>query len=186
MPLLLQSPIDAFVYNPAIRYRPYEYMGLALAGMDVLRRANTYRPKLYCVPDDFNQPIQAYETVEHQVRVTPNSYVWGLQCNQYSLADGGPGWAVIAGANVWIQITDSCNGLVYFSDFARGTAMQTLKGTPTDQRWQHHPHLLTQPRLVLEPGLLAVELANDSAANLRCQLIIFTAEPCERYIPEQR
>ena len=178
----LQPPIDAFIYNPSIRYRPYEYMGLALAGMDVLRRANTYRPRFYTVPDDFNQPIPAYETTEHQVRVTPNSYVWGLLLNQYSLSD----WSVIAAANAWVQITDSCNGLTFFSDFPRGTLGQTLQNVATDQRNQRHPHLLTQPRLVLEPGLLAVEIANDSSVDLRCQLIIFTAEPCERYVPEQR
>ena len=183
----LQSPIDAFIYNPAVRPRPYWYFPLALAGMDVLRRANTYRPKFYCLPDDFNQPIPAYGTVEYQVRVTPNSYVWGLLANQYSLAEGqAPGWVVIQAANLFVQITDSCNGLTYFSDFVRGTAAQTLQNVATDQRNAMHPHLLTVPRLVLEPGLLAVELANDSGVALRCQVIIFTAEPCERYVPEQR
>jgi hypothetical protein len=43
------------------------------------------------------------------------------------------------------------------------------------------PHLLTQPRLILEPGLLAVDIANTAAVAIRPQLFIFTAEPCEVY-----
>jgi hypothetical protein len=174
----LPSVIDAFTLNPTIRYRPGYYMASALGSMDVLRRANTYRPKWYVLPDDQDSTIPAYQTLEYQLRVTPRSYVWGLIVNQFALV------APFAQANaddIWLQITDTCNGIPFFSDFVRGRGFQTLQGTPTDQRNAMLPYLFTQPRLVLEPGLLAVEMANTSATAIRPQIIIFTAEPCEVY-----
>ena len=170
----LQAVIDAFTLNPAIRYRPGYYIAHALASLDILRRANTYRPRWYILPDDENATIPAYQTLEYQLRVTPRSYVWGLICNQYNA-----GFGAINAVDVWLQITDSCSGIGFFSDFIQGRAFQSLQATVTDQRNAMLPHLLTQPRLILEPGLLAVELANTSAAAIRPQLVLFTAEPCE-------
>ena len=174
----LPSIIDAFTLNPAIRYRPGYYMANALGSMDVLRRANTYRPKWYIIPDDEQSTIPAYRTLEYQLRVTPRSYVWALMCNRFGLV--AP-FGQIACTDVWVQITDTCNGISFFSDFVQGQAFTSLQATPTDQRNQMLPHLLTQPRLVLEPGLLAVDIANTAAVAIRPQLFIFTAEPCEVY-----
>lgn len=175
--MLRQLPpiIDGFTLNPAVRYRPGYIMALALGSLDVLRRANTYRPKLHIVPDDINQPIAAFETVEYQVRVVPNSYVWGLIFNQYHEQN----WSAVAATDTWIQITDACNGIQFFDDFVSGQLFTSLQNVVTDQRNASLPHLLTQPRLILEPGLLNVEIANTATGTRRCQLVIFTAEPCE-------
>lgn len=173
----LPSIIDGFTLNPAIRYRPGYYIASALGSLDVLRRANTYRPKWYVVPDEEHATIAAYQTFEYQLRVTPRSYVWGLIFNLYNPATFAP----INATTAWFQITDSCNGIPFFSDFARGMGFQTLQATPTDQRNAMLPHLLTQPRLILEPGLLSVDIANTDSVAIRPQLIIFTAEPCEVY-----
>ena len=174
----LPSIIDAFTLNPALRPRPGYYMQSAVASMDVLRRANTYRPKWYVVPDDEHATIAAYQTLEYQLRVTPRSYVWALIVNQFGLA--AP-FVQTNADDVWVQITDTCNGIPFFSDFERGRGWQTRQASATDERNQMFPYLFTQPRLILEPGLLAIELANTSAAAIRPQLIIFTAEPCEVY-----
>jgi len=170
----LPGIVDGFTLNPAIRYRPGYYMALALASMDVLRRANTYRPKIHVLPDDINQPIAAFETLEYQVRVVPNSYVWGLILNQYDAA-----WANVAAADIWCKITDACNGIPFYEDFPGAAMLSTLQNVATDARNACLPHLLTQPRLILEPGLLNVEIANTANATRRCQLVMFTAEPCE-------
>lgn len=177
----LPSIIDAFTLNPAIRHRPGYYMASALGSLDVLRRANTYRPKWYVIPDEEHATIAAYQTLEYQLRVTPRSYVWGMILNQYSLGAPQQPIAIINADDVWCQITDSCNGIPFFSDFVRGRGFQTLQATLTDQRNAMLPYLFTQPRLILEPGLLGVELANTAATAIRPQLIIFTAEPCEVY-----
>ncbi len=172
----LPSIIDGFTLNPSIRYRPGWYTPSALGSLDVLRRANTYRPKWYIIPDDEHATIPAYQTLEYQFRVTPRSYVWGFILNQFSAA-----FAPVAATDVWLQITDTCNGIPLFLDFASGHGFQTNQATPTDQRNAMLPYLLTQPRLILEPGLLNVELANTAAVAIRPQLLIFTAEPCEVY-----
>lgn len=173
----LPSIIDGFTLNPAIRCRPGYYIASALAAMDVLRRANTYRPKWYVIPDDEHATIPAYQTLEYQLRVTPRSYVWGMVLNLYNPAT----FAVVNADTVWCQITDTCNGIPLFSDFVRGRGFQTLQATATDQRNAMLPYLLPQPRLILEPGLIAVDLANTAAAAIRPQLLLFTAEPCEVY-----
>lgn len=174
----LPSIIDAFTLNPAIRYRPGYYMANALGSLDVLRRANTYRPRWYIIPDDENSTIPAYQTLEYQLRVTPRSYIWAMILNRFNLV--AP-FAQINSDDVWVQITDSCNGIPFFSDFVQGRGFQTLQATLTDQRNAMLPHLFTQPRLILEPGLVAVELANTAAVAIRPQLILFSAEPCEVY-----
>jgi hypothetical protein len=174
----LPSIIDAFTLNPAIRQRPGYYMAAALCSMDVLRRANTYRPRCYIIPDEEHATIPAYQTLEYQLRVTPRSYLWAMILNQFNLA--GP-FAQINADDVWCQITDTHNGIPLFGDFVRGRAFQTLQATVTDQRNQMLPHLLTQPRLILEPGLLTIDLANTAATAIRPQLILFSAEPCEVY-----
>jgi hypothetical protein len=174
----LPTIIDGFTLNPSIRCRPGYYMASALGSLDVLRRANTYRPKWYVVPDEEHSTIAAYQTLEYQLRVTPRSYVWGMILNQFNLV--AP-FAQINADTVWCQITDSCNGIPFFSDFVRGRGFQTLQATVTDQRNAMLPYLFSQPRLILEPGLLAVELANTAATAIRPQLILLTAEPCEVY-----
>jgi hypothetical protein len=172
----LPSIIDGFTLNPAIRYRPGYYMANSLGSLDVLRRANTYRPKWYVAPPDEDSTIPAYQTIQYQFRLNPRSYVWGIIVNQFGVV--AP-FAQIDADDVWVQITDSCTGIALFSDFVRGKAFQTLQATPADERNAMLPYLLTQPRLVLEPGLLNVELANTSSGIIRPQLVLFTAEPCE-------
>jgi hypothetical protein len=174
----LPSIIDAFTLNPAIRYRPGYYMASALASMDVLRRANTYRPKWYTLPDDEHATIPAYQTLEYQLRVTPRSYVWAMLVNQFGVALP---YVQADADDIWVQITDTCNGIPFFGDFVRGRGFQTRQSNPTDERNTMLPYLFTQPRLILEPGLLAIEMANTAAVAIRPQLILFSAEPCEVY-----
>jgi hypothetical protein len=175
----LPSIIDGFTLNPTIRYRPGYYMASALGSMDVLRRANTYRPKWYTLPDDEHATIPAYQTLEYQLRVTPRSYVWALMANQFGLKVAP--FAQQNSDDIWVEITDTCNGIPFFADFVRGRGFQSLQATVNDQRNAMLPYLFTQPRLILEPGLLAVEIANTAAVAVRPQVILFTAEPCEVY-----
>jgi hypothetical protein len=174
----MPSIIDAFTYNPAIRWRPNWFYPTALAQMDILRRANTYRPKLTIMPDEYNSPVPAYETVEYQMRVTPNSYVWGLLANQFNPTALVPYTKVAI--TYLVQITDSCNGVPFFEDFVAALAFSGNPAFTQDYRNMMYPHLFSSPRLVLEPGLLAVEIANRTSAAIYPQLLIFSAEPCEK------
>ena len=169
--------MDGFTLNPSIRYRPNWYFPMALGQLDILRRANTYRPKWYALPDEFNTPIPAYETREFQIRLTPGSYVWGLLANQFEPDNQTPYTKIQP--TFCIKITDSCTGIGFWEDFVKAAAFSGEQATAGDYRNMMLPHLLTQPRLIMEPGLLAVEIANPDATDLTCQLLILSAEPCE-------
>lgn len=171
--MALNHPVDGFLYNPSIRYWPEQYMSGALAQMDTLRRANTYRPRAYAVPDDFNQPIPAYGTLEYQIKVAGGSYLWGMQFRQYSAA-----YVEQAPTNIVIQVTEACTGIAVCQEFYWATgisefaAVGLLGGIPM-------PFVLPQPRLFTSPGDINVEMSNLAAAVQFCQLTLYFAEPCE-------
>jgi hypothetical protein len=164
--------IDGFILNPAIYYLPYFYTAMALAQMETLRRANLYRARWYVAPADIQQTIAAYDTNEMQIVVTPGSWLWGLSYNEYDDA-----YAITAGNNSLIQITDSCTGVPLFHEYASGRGNTGYRNV-TDYRAGVMPTLLTEPRCVVEPGLVNVEVANRSNAAIRAQLVLFFAEPC--------
>ena len=45
---------------------------------------------------------------------------------------------------------------------------------------------LTQPKLVLNPGLVNVEISNRTKNTITCQLLIHVAEPCRIIKEEER
>lgn len=161
---MLPNIVDGFTLNAALLYLPKRFFPNALAQLDVLRRAANYRPRWYCVPDDFNQPVAAYDTLQYQIQVVPGSYLWGMN------------WTVLDGelSDLYIQITDSCTEIPLGSDFQAGAA---FRPSGASQLW---PRILGQPRLILEPGLVNVEIANTQASSRQCQLLLHFAEPCQQ------
>ena len=159
---MLPNIIDGFSLNAALLSLPKRFFPNALAQLDVLRRAANYRPRWYCVPDDFSNPIPAYDTLQYQLQVAPGSYLWATN------------WTVLDGENsdLWIQITDSCTEIPLGSDFQCGAAFRPTGAT---QLW---PRIFGQPRLILEPGLINVEIANTQSSSRQCQLLLHFAEPC--------
>jgi hypothetical protein len=176
MPDTINLPADGFTLNPAIRLWPYNYVAGALAQMDTLRRAATYRPRIYAVPDDYNQPLDGYETLEYQIKLASGSYIWGMMFRQYSA-----GWAQQDPTSVVIQLSEACTGVPFYSEFSQAQGLAFYTASPLASGIAM-PHILTQPRIILEPGDVNVELCNLSSASQRCQLLIFTAEPCETII----
>jgi hypothetical protein len=169
----LNHPVDGFLYNPSIRYWPGQYMAGALAQMDTLRRANTYRPRAYAVPDDFNQPLPAYGTLEYQIKVAGGSYLWGMQFRQYSAA-----YAEQAPTSIVIQVTEACTGIPVCQEFywPRGISEYSTAGL---EGGIPMPFVLPQPRLFTAPGDINLELSNLSGSAQYCQLTLYFAEPCE-------
>lgn len=162
---MLPNVIDGFALNSGLLFLPKRWFPNALAQLDVLRRAANYRPRWYCVPDgiNFTEAIAAYSTLQFQVQVVPGSYLLGFN------------WFVLDGelSDFWIQVTDSCTEIPLSSDFQSGAG---FRPSGASQLW---PRLLGQPRLILEPGLLNVELANTTASARQCQLLLHFAEPCQ-------
>ena len=162
---------DGFSLNAGLLYLPKRFFPNALAQLDVLRRAANYRPRWYCVPDDFNEPIAAYDTLQYQIRVTPGSYLWGLNWTVLPTEDPRVDEALIS--DLYVQITDSCSEIPLFNDFVCGAALRPSGAT---QLW---PRILGQPRLIIEPALVNVEIANTRSHSRQCQLLLHFAEPCE-------
>lgn len=172
--MALNHPMDGFLFNPSIRYWPEQYMAGALAQMDTLRRANTYRPRAYAIPDDFNQPIPAYGTLEYQIKVAGGSYLWGMQFRQYSAA-----YAEQAPTNIVVQVTEACTGIAVSQEFYWPTGISEFSAAPGLLGGIPMPFVLPQPRLFVSPGDINVELSNLAAAQQLCQLTLYFAEPCE-------
>lgn len=171
--------VDGFVYSASQLYLSSRYRPHALAQMETLRRARSYRTLTRLIPDNSLDPIPAYSQLEQQVRVEPGTYWWGI------LLAAGPGAGVWSGSenNVHVMITDACTKTPASSDYYLGANL-----TPG----YHNPHLLTQPRLLDDPGLLNVEIYNRAAIPLFVQLALFFAMPAllpwevYRYLGEDR
>jgi hypothetical protein len=164
--------MDGFTLNPNIYYLPYYYTAMCLAQMETLRRANLYRARWYVAPADITQTIAPYDTNELQIQCTPGTWFWGLSYNEYD-----SNYALTNGNNSLIQITDSCSGVPLFHEYASGRGYTGYRNV-TDYRGGVMPTLLDEPRCIVEPGLINIEVANRSASPIRAQLVLFMAEPC--------
>ena len=169
--MLMGKPVvDGFVLSASLLYLPTTYRASALAQMEVLRKAKGYRTRWYVIPEDLEEPVAAYSQMEHQVRVQPGSYVWGVT---FSAPFGETGlYAATPGSFITVKITDDCTETSFFSDYAKGSNLEPVTGTA-----KRNPMLIT-PRLIGEPGTLSVELYNSANVAIRCQLVILVAEPC--------
>lgn len=159
---MLKNVVDGFSYNTMLQMLPYRYFPQALGQMDILRRAANYRPRWFVFPDDISQPIVGFDTAYFQIEVAHGSYLWGLN------------WAVLNGevTDLLVKIVDSCTGVPLSNDVVNGGGLH-LNGTT-----RCSPVLLTQPRLILNPGLVDIEITNRVAASRTCQLLLHFAEPC--------
>lgn len=161
--------VDAFLYSASLLYLPTTFRASVYAQMDVLRRTRGYRSRDFLVPEDVIEPVQAYSQIEYQIQVNPGSYVWGLilsapdELNEVESSE----------QFLHVQITDNCTETPFFSDYVRGNNLKPVTGPGL-----RHPSLLTQPRIIGEPGTVNVEVYNNSANNVFCQLVIMCAEPC--------
>lgn len=164
---------DGFTYNASIAATlPYSYHRIALDSMEILRRGKFRRFHVFVVPDDFNEPIPAYAEVDMQIRLIPDSFVWGVSCLELNGI-----YQQAAAVDFVVQITEACNNVDLFYEFITGDSFSY--GT-TAANWFGFPHLLTQPRLITAPGLLNVKVSNRLSTPLTCQLLIHVAEPAIR------
>jgi len=161
--ITIPQKVDGFSYNSNLRYLSNRFFPNALAQLDILRRAVNYRARWWVTPNSQNQSIAAFDTLFDQARVADGSYLWG-----WSFAPLGTNQAT----DVCIEVVDSCSGVPLFQDFVCGGALAT------DQTAGCYPVLLTQPRVILNPGLINIHISNRTANAATVQLILHFAEPC--------
>ena len=170
--LTVPQKVDGFSYNTELLYLPNRYFPNALAELDILRRANNYKPRWFTIPDDAGEPVQPFDTYYYTCEVADGSYCIGYEFASLSALNQAGGNAATTAADICIQATDVCSGISLFQDFANGL------GCHSDGSARCSPILLSRPRLILNPGLVNVEISNRTANLITCQLLLLFAEPC--------
>lgn len=173
MSQMIKQVVDGFSYNTMFQWLYCRYFPNALAQLDVLRRAANYRARWWVVPQDIGQPIQPYDTYYEEVEVSSGSYFWGYMFKSVSATDPTGEPAATSASDILLQAVDSCTGIPLFQDFANGG------GNSSNFNARMLPILLSQPRLILEPGLVNVELANRTGNTITCQWLLHFAESCK-------
>lgn len=176
----LAQVVDGFSYNTQLLFMPDRYFPNALSQLDILRRASNYRPRWYCVPDDIDQPILPYDTLYYQIEVAANTYFWGYSFTSVSAVPPTGGSTPTTASDLLIQAVDACTGIPLFQDFANGG------GCSSNFTARCLPILLSEPRLILNPGLINVEISNRTPNTITCQLLLHAAEPCRIITEEDR
>lgn len=175
---MLKQVVDGFTYNSSLILMPCRFYPQALGQMDILRRAANYRARWFVIPDDAGQPIQPYDTFYYQIEVARGSYLWGYNFSAISALDPDDAPAEVSASDLLVQITDSCTGVPLFQDFIIASGAKVNQQGTADLGARMIPVLTTQPRLILEPGLVNVEISNRTGNTITCQLLIHFAEPC--------
>ena len=180
--LVVSQVCDGFSYNANNLYLAGRYWPDALAQLDVLRRANNFRARWWVVPDPQNNPVIAADTLYYQLEVSAGSYLWGYNFASLSAVDSTSGApAETTATDLSIQAVDSCSGVPLFMDFANGGGCRTSCSSG------FQPILLTQPRLILEPGLVNIQIANNTTTkNITCQWLLLFAERCRLIDEDER
>lgn len=173
-PNLLPPLVDGFLQNPYLRMWPERYNALALAQLETLRRANSYRMRQYDAPQDKQAVIQPYDTWEGQIRCAVESWWWGTSFVAFSSEEGDLGASVDPNHNFLIRIRENCNNVGAMSDFVYAKTYSIFGSLFV-------PVLNSSPRPLPE-GLLNVEIHNPTATARKCQLVFWIAEKCQ--IPE--
>ncbi len=176
----LAQVVDGFTYNTQLLFLPNRYFPNALAQMDILRRAANYRPRWFVVPDDIDQPIQPYDTLYYQIEVAANSYLWGYSFASISATSPTDAPIATTASDLLIQAVDSCTGIPLFQDFANAG------GNSSNFTSRANPIILSQPRLILNPGLVNVEISNRTPNTITCQWLLHFAVPCRVITEEER
>ncbi len=180
--------VDGFVYSGLFGARPLNGMNWywnCLANMEALRvDADSFRPRWWVIPKNFTEPantasanIQPGQTVFYEFQVKPGSYFWGMQFAVFN--------DTIPQSRFSVIIRESATD-IGFSDRPMA-ASAIFSGSPVDpfNTLKVPVKLLPEPRLILDPGQIHVEVSNDSDPAdeenaVSCQLLLLFAEPKEK------
>jgi hypothetical protein len=177
--------LDGFCYSGLFGTRPLNRMSWywrCLANMEDLRlAADSYRPRWWTVPKNFldsanpgSVNIAPGKTVFYEFQVKPGSWLWGLQ---FSVL------ANVLDQSVFSVIIRQGSDLPFLDRVM--TASGIYSGSPIDPFNTLKPpvDLLPEPRLILSPAQLHVEVSNDQplddveSVGASCQLLLMFAEP---------
>jgi hypothetical protein len=156
---------DGFLHNLSLKQWASDYYTMQVAQMEVFRHAQAFRPKWYVVPDGRLATLAPYQTIEAQLRMPVGSWIWGLSLSPIA-------------STVLVRIVDNGTKIPLFEDFIR-----LLIWPPLGAYWEP---MLIEPRAVVHPGEINVEIANEDPTSPigNLQLVIYTMEPAVA-LPDQ-
>lgn len=162
----MQQPFEGLNLNLYPAYLPeILYSGAVLPGIPDLRHlaAPGYEWHQHRIPDADNTAIVASGKWETQISVPVGSYVWAIA--GYSAESAGYRVAVRDDGTRTPLFTRTYHAAITGQD-------ETIDGAA-------YPFaVLDKPRLVIEPGLLTIQIENLDTANANSiQFVLFTAEP---------
>lgn len=166
------QPVDGFTLDPLVRPLPQTYPALSLSAIDLLRQASNYRPRWYVVPVRAGDPpvvLAARQTYECQLQIVAGSWWWGWQADVPLLG--------ALNRPFGFNVTEESTGRRFASDLARVNAAGAFGLPFTGWGLKHPINFLAEPWLVLEPGLLNVELYSVLTIDITPQFILMFAEP---------
>ena len=146
---MTQQPIvDGFTLN--LQWpNASRWAAFTLHQLEALRRSTLYRFHVFTAPEDTTAQIAQYDTQQNQIRVPPGSWLWAV-----SFAGILPG----ANAGCCVRISEQGTGQLLYSNFYAPVAVGGI-----------FPHgmqiLLTEPRVLVAPGILNVEIAFTPASG---------------------
>lgn len=148
------NPLTNPGWNPQLNRFVYECLQDPF--MQALRNAKGVEPRIYVGPDAANQIIPAGNTLDYEVPIEPNFWV-------YALAASG------TGADFLFNITDSVTGVGIFSQPMPLSCMPQRLSTSN-----RGPQLfLVTPQLYTPPSYPIVRVINTTAFANTCRVTLF-------------
>jgi len=141
------------------------YAGYPVDGVPDLRRLSApgYEPIAHRIPDADNVAVIGKGKFESRLTLPVESYVWAFS-----------GYSSDA-AGFKVAITDLGSGSSFFNGRIKDTLLsgqgQLVAGSAFPLV------ILEQPRIVIEPGLISVQVENLAAGVNQIYLVLWTAEP---------
>lgn len=159
----IESRLTPFKANP--------YHASSRAANEPLLRAISYRPRVHIVPDRQAVNIAASGMYEGRVSVPPGAALWAIAGSsqraegfKLNLIDGGNGSPIATEAPYFSQLT--------------GNATTQVKDCSGTLRTITNPlYILPRYRLVTEPGLIRVQIANLSTSANQIQVALYFSLP---------
>lgn len=148
---------------PQFRPRTRRYHAAALAELRRITSQPGYRPNAYPLPSEANASLPERALVEIRLSLPVGTYVWGFSGSTSQTA------------GFETQIVDLRDNSPYFT---APVLWSNVTGQGTTPEGLSTPlFILPQPRLVIEPAVLKVQIKNLATATNLVQLVVFTAEP---------
>mgnify|MGYP004701943619 CR=1 FL=1 len=155
----MTAPLPLPQYRPG----PHRYHTRALEELRRVTGSFGYQANAYPLPGASNATLPAAALVEVKLTLPVGSYVWGFSGSASDTA------------GFETQIVDMRQNAPFFTAPVLWSNITGQGSTP--QGISTPMFILPQPRLVIEPAVLRVQIKNLATGNNTVQLVIFTAEP---------